>query len=203
MKSAAVFALLLAPAGALNTQRDASSGGACAAEDLASRAMLHNKLADLCVDMCKEVGAYPEKCTCPNYVDTTDKTPGVMTWDELLQHMGNLKSWGRDQLKTWQKKIMSAFERKQTVRVHAVHASSACLAEDTKHRAAVQNKLADACITMCKELGEYPEGCTCPNYVDTTDKTPGVLTWDELLAYMEKVRVGGDESLKSWDARSR
>mmetsp|Transcript_18533 Transcript_18533/g.58080 ORF Transcript_18533/g.58080 Transcript_18533/m.58080 type:complete len:202 (+) Transcript_18533:90-695(+) len=201
MKSAAVFALLLAPAGALNTQRDASSGGACAAEDLASRAMLHNKLADLCVDMCKEVGAYPEKCTCPNYVDTTDKTPGVMTWDELLKFMGDLKSWGRDSLKTWKKTVMSTLQQKQAVRV--VHASKACLAEDARRRAAVQDRLRDACVEMCKELGAYPAKCICPGYADTTDKTPGVLTWDELLAYMEKVRVGGDESLKSWDARSR
>mmetsp|Transcript_62236 Transcript_62236/g.187788 ORF Transcript_62236/g.187788 Transcript_62236/m.187788 type:complete len:203 (-) Transcript_62236:220-828(-) len=200
MKSAAVFALLLAPAGALNTQRDASSGGACAAEDLASRAMLHNKLADLCVDMCKEVGAYPEKCTCPNYVDTTDKTPGVMTWDELLKYMGDMKSWGRDQLKTWGKKITSTLQRKQAVRV--AHASAACVAEDSKHRAALQNRLRDACIDMCKELGAYPEKCTCPNYVDTTDKTPGVITWEELLAYMEKVGTRGDEALKSWDSKA-
>mmetsp|Transcript_62237 Transcript_62237/g.187791 ORF Transcript_62237/g.187791 Transcript_62237/m.187791 type:complete len:203 (-) Transcript_62237:220-828(-) len=200
MKSAAVFALLLAPAGALNTQRDASSGGACAAEDLASRAMLHNKLADLCVDMCKEVGAYPEKCTCPNYVDTTDKTPGVLTWDELLKYMGDLKSWGRDSLKTWKKKIMSTIQQRQVL--HATHASAACLAQDTRHRAAVQNKLVDACIDMCKELGAYPEKCTCPNYVDTTDKTPGVITWEELLAYMEKVGTRGDEALKSWDSKA-
>mmetsp|Transcript_17720 Transcript_17720/g.56097 ORF Transcript_17720/g.56097 Transcript_17720/m.56097 type:complete len:188 (+) Transcript_17720:82-645(+) len=183
MKSAAVFALLLAPAGALNTQRDASSGGACAAEDLASRAMLHNKLADLCVDMCKEVGAYPEKCTCPNYVDTTDKTPGVMTWDELLKFMGDLKDWSHEELKGWRKQALGGLQlRKGAVR--AVHASGACLAEDSKHRVAVQNRLAGVCVEMCKEASKK---CACPGYAGAAGRAPGALAWDELLAHMERL----------------
>ena len=48
----------------------------CAAEDLKHRAMLQNKLAGDCEEMCKEVGAYP-KCTCPG--TASDATPGVMT----------------------------------------------------------------------------------------------------------------------------
>jgi len=31
----------------------------------------------------------------------TDATPGVMTWDELLDHMDNLVGWGQDQINTW------------------------------------------------------------------------------------------------------
>merc|ERR1712028_25466 len=60
---------------------------------------VQNKLAGVCVDMCKEVGAFP-KCTCPDFV-APDSTPGVMTWPELLEHMDNLSEWGHGQLKAW------------------------------------------------------------------------------------------------------
>merc|ERR1719281_1223601 len=72
---------------------------ACSAEDLKNRAQLQNKLAGVCEDMCKEVGAYP-KCTCPGFVKP-DSTPGVMTWPELLEHMDNLSEWGHSELKAW------------------------------------------------------------------------------------------------------
>jgi len=47
--------------------------------------------------MCKEIGAYP-KCECPGFAPP-DATPGVMTWDELNEHMDNLVAWGMDMLK--------------------------------------------------------------------------------------------------------
>ena len=72
---------------------------ACAAEDLAARAVVQNQLAGICESMCKDVGSYP-KCECPNYTDTTDKTPGHMTWDELLKYMSDLVSWGKETHKT-------------------------------------------------------------------------------------------------------
>merc|ERR1719440_2257799 len=40
---------------------------ACLAEDAKNRMQLQNKLAGVCVDMCKEIGAFP-KCTCPDFV---------------------------------------------------------------------------------------------------------------------------------------
>merc|ERR1740123_2489860 len=154
--------------------------------------MLQNKLAGICIDMCKEVGAYPEHCTCPNYVDTTDKTPGVTTWDELLKHMDNLLNWGHETLKGWRKEIV-AFQKSKTV-IKAV--------QDSRPRAAVQNKLAGVCVEMCKEVGAYPEGCTCPNYTDKTDKTPNVHTWQELLTYMDEVEAKGEEALKTWNKQA-
>eukprot|EP00420_Gonyaulax_spinifera_P026995 CAMPEP_0197896702 /NCGR_PEP_ID=MMETSP1439-20131203/40559_1 /TAXON_ID=66791 /ORGANISM="Gonyaulax spinifera, Strain CCMP409" /LENGTH=201 /DNA_ID=CAMNT_0043517259 /DNA_START=58 /DNA_END=663 /DNA_ORIENTATION=- len=172
----------------------------CAAEESATRAMLQNKLAGICIDMCKEVGAYPEKCTCPKYVDTTDKTPGKMTWDELLKFMGDLSSWGHESLKGWKKQLV-AIQRSTTV-VKAVEVSKACLAEDAKYRMAVQSKLTGVCIEMCKEVGAYPEGCTCPNYKDTTDKTPNVETWQELLGFMDKVETQGEMALKAWSKQA-
>ena len=78
------------------------SSKACAAEDLKRRAQLQNKLAGECEDMCKEVGAYPKCSGCPNFVQP-DSTPGVMTWEELLEHMDNLAEWGRDTIKGWTK----------------------------------------------------------------------------------------------------
>ena len=56
---------------------------------------------------------------------------------------------------------------------------------------------------MCKELGAYPEKCTCPGYTDTMDKTPGAMTWDELLAYMDDVSSNGHAAIKDWMAGAR
>merc|ERR1719203_2025617 len=52
--------------------------------------------------MCKEVDAYPKCGLCPAFV-APDPTPGVMTWEELLEHMDNLGDWGRTLLKKWNK----------------------------------------------------------------------------------------------------
>merc|ERR1719335_1123886 len=96
MKFVAVLVGVLSK-GAVSLKREQS----CEAQDLAIRSMFQNKLADVCVDMCKELGAYPEKCTCPGYTDTTDKTPGVMTWDELLTYMDDVSSNGHAAIKDW------------------------------------------------------------------------------------------------------
>merc|ERR1711959_850525 len=92
---------------------------ACLAEDLKHRMQLQNKLAGVCVDMCKEVGAFP-KCTCPDFV-APDATPGVMTWPELLEHMDNLSEWGHGELKAWAQQA-SALQK-------SVATEEACLAE--------------------------------------------------------------------------
>merc|ERR1719161_1946100 len=73
------------------------SDNACVSDDLQRRMQLQNKLAGVCVDMCKEVGAFP-KCTCPDFV-APDSTPGVTTWPELLEHMDNLSEWGHGEIK--------------------------------------------------------------------------------------------------------
>mmetsp|Transcript_100788 Transcript_100788/g.293646 ORF Transcript_100788/g.293646 Transcript_100788/m.293646 type:complete len:201 (+) Transcript_100788:96-698(+) len=198
MKFFAVLAILPA---AIGSRRMDTRSSACTSEDLAARTRLQNKFADICIDMCKEVGAYPEHCTCPNYVDTTDKTPGVMTWDELLQYMDSLSSWGEETVKEWKKQAASQLQwTKKAVRV--VQVSKACMAEDAKHREMAQNKLAGVCTDMCKEVGAYPDKCSCPNYVDTTDKTPNVVTWPELLDYMDKVESQGAEALKHWTSQA-
>ena len=186
MKAAACF---VAVAGASALRNDVA---ACEAQDVAIRGMFQNQLHDKCIDMCKELGAYPEKCTCPGYTDTTDKTPGVMTWDELIAHMDEVSAQGRSAAKDWA--AMSALQQ----HAHIAEASKACQTEDLQHRMKVQNKLHDVCVDMCKELGAYPEGCTCPDYKDTTDKTPGVMTWDELLTRMEEIGNNGRNAIKGW-----
>merc|ERR1719159_143225 len=149
---------------------------ACAAEDLKHRMQLQNKLAGVCEDMCKEVGAYPKCSGCPNFVQP-DSTPGVMTWEELLEHMDNLAEWGRDTIKGWVKQA-SALEKAQVVHSKAVvvqeaaQESKACAAEDLKHRMQLQNKLAGVCEDMCKEVGAYPKCSGCPNFVQP-DSTLG------------------------------
>ena len=159
--------------------------------------MMQNQLAGICEGMCKDIGSYP-KCECPGYTDTTDPTPGTMTWDELLKFMGDLVLWGKETAK--KNTAMSALQHKVRV-VKALQVSKSCMSEDMKERVAVQNKLHSICVDMCKELGAYPEKCTCPGYEDTTDKTPGVMTWEELLTYMTDVKGAAAEAIKSWKSR--
>merc|ERR1719198_1906539 len=65
---------------------------ACVVEDLKHRKQVQNKIAGVCVDVCKEMKAYP-KCTCPDFAPP-DPNPDVMTWPELIDHMDNLSEWG-------------------------------------------------------------------------------------------------------------
>merc|ERR1719324_2002610 len=178
MRCMAMLVLLIASSASLASARLASKSAntSCVAADLKHRAQLQNKLAGVCVDMCKEVGAYP-KCTCPDFVPP-DSTPGVMTWSELLEHMDNLSEWGHGQLKSWRSQASSALQK-------SVVSEQACLAEDLKTRAALQNKLAGVCVDMCKEVGAFPK-CTCPDFV-APDATPGVMTWPELLEHMDNL----------------
>merc|ERR1719324_996677 len=142
--------------------------------------MVQNKLAGICEEMCKEVGAYP-KCTCPGFA-APDATPGVMTWDELLEHMDNLVEWGAGQLKGWHKQA-SALQTNTM--------------SDMQRRMQVQNKLAGVCEDMCKEVGAYPKCTQCPKFV-APDATPGVMTWDELLEHMDNLVAWGAGELKGW-----
>eukprot|EP00446_Apocalathium_sp_SHHI-4_P069991 CAMPEP_0177520862 /NCGR_PEP_ID=MMETSP0369-20130122/47878_1 /TAXON_ID=447022 ORGANISM="Scrippsiella hangoei-like, Strain SHHI-4" /NCGR_SAMPLE_ID=MMETSP0369 /ASSEMBLY_ACC=CAM_ASM_000364 /LENGTH=341 /DNA_ID=CAMNT_0019000251 /DNA_START=79 /DNA_END=1100 /DNA_ORIENTATION=- len=181
-------------ASALQTVKQASVNKqvetSCAAADAAHRAQFQNKLAGICEDMCKEVGAYPKCAQCPDFVEP-DKTPGVMTWDELLEHMDNLVSWGQDELKVWRKTASALQTGKQE------QSETACSAEDFSHRAQFQNKLAGICEDMCKEVGAYPKCAQCPDFVEP-DKTPGVMTWDELLEHMDNLVSWGQDELKAW-----
>merc|ERR1711920_249193 len=131
----------------------------CEAQDRKARAFLQNKLAGECDKMCKEVGAYP-KCNCPDFVQP-DSTPGVMTWDELLEYMDGVVSWSGDTIKSW--KTMAS-------QLQTTHQS--CTSMDKKHRAFLQNMLAGECDKMCKEVGAYPN-CKCPDFVQP-DSTPGL-----------------------------
>merc|ERR1719387_888464 len=135
--------------------------------------------------MCKEVGAYPKCNQCPAFVPP-DATPGVMTWEELLTHMDNLSEWGHGELKAWTKQA-SALQTE----------SKACVSEDLKRRAQVQNKLAGVCEDMCKEVGAYPKCSQCPAFVPP-DATPGVMTWEELLTHMDNLSSWGHSELKAW-----
>merc|ERR1719384_1013956 len=102
--------------------------------------------------MCKDVGSFP-KCECPGYTDTTDKTPGLLTWEELLTYMGDLVAWGKETHKA--NVAMSALQHKARV-IKAVQVSKACMTEDLKERAAVQNKLHDCVWTCARSWGSFP-----------------------------------------------
>merc|ERR1719269_381538 len=68
----------------------------------------------MCMEMCKKVGACPVPagedvdCNCfgcsgfdkEAYASAND---GVMTWDELLEHMDTLSMKWRDAIKDWHK----------------------------------------------------------------------------------------------------
>jgi len=185
-----IFALLFTTATAVVNLRKTD---ACAAEDLKRRMQLQNRLAGDCEEMCKEVGAYPKGCTCPDFVQP-DSTPGVMTWPELLAHMDNLVEWGgpRGLLKQWQSQASSVLQTGLDAK--------ACAALDLKHRSQVQNKLASACLDMCKEIGAYPK-CECPGFAPP-DATPGVMTWEELNEHMDNLVAWGLDMLKKAKARA-
>merc|ERR1740117_1137386 len=117
--------------------QDTQSQKSCLAEDVAHRVQVQNKLAGVCVDMCKEVGAFP-KCTCPDFV-APDSTPGVMTWPELLEHMDNLSEWGHGELKGWSKQ---ASQLQIEIGTQEAQSEKACVEDDLKHRTQLQNKLA-------------------------------------------------------------
>merc|ERR1719345_383631 len=188
MRVALILALLAAPVNGAFL-KNVQSDKACLSEDLQHRMQIQNKLAGFCVDMCKEVGAFP-KCQCPNFA-APDATPGVMTWPELLEHMDNLSEWGHGQLKGW---------RSQATLLQVSQNEEACTAEDLKHRMQVQNKIAGVCVDMCKEVGAFPK-CQCPDFV-APDATPGVMTWDELLEHMDNLSEWGHGQLKGWTAQA-
>merc|ERR1719191_1295725 len=92
--------------------------------------------------MCKEVGAYPQCAQCPGFV-APDATPGVMTWEELLEHMDNLVEWGQETIKGW-KKTASALQKSKVAPIALIAANAtACAAEDQQRRAQVQNNLVE------------------------------------------------------------
>merc|ERR1719323_2905639 len=114
------------------TVKGSTGEQACAAVDLQHRMQMQNKLASICEDMCKEVGAYPKCAQCPKFV-APDSTPGVTTWEELLEHMDNLVLWGRGMIKGWQKQatalqISSAVPLALTAKVSS--GEQACAALD-------------------------------------------------------------------------
>merc|ERR1719343_937834 len=168
---------------------------ACIAQEQKRRAQIQNKLAGDCVNMCKEVGAFP-KCTCPDFVPP-DATPGVMTWDELLEHMDNLSEWGHGELKSWTAAAKALIQKGVKHVSLAQGEEQACAAQEQRRRAQIQNKLAGACEDMCKEVGAYPKCTRCPAFVPP-DPTPGVMTWDELLEHMDNLVGWGRGELKSW-----
>jgi len=111
-----------------------------------------------------------------------------MTWEELLTHMDNLEGFGQDKIKAWRQQASQLQKGKQS--------EQACVLEDLKLRARIQNKLAQECEDMCKNVGAYPD-CTCPNSVQP-DSTPGVMTWEELLTHMDNLEAFGQDKLKAW-----
>jgi len=181
-------------------KKQLTTDGACAAEDLMHRSEVQNKLAGVCEDMCKSVGAYPNCAQCPGFVQP-DSTPGVMTWDELLEYMDNLVAWGQDTIKAWHKEA-SAIQKDHHAVLSVVEARNtieekSCTAEDLQQRTQLQNKLAQVCEEMCKQVGAYPNCAQCPAFV-APDSTPGVMTWDELLEHMDNLVAWGQDTIKAW-----
>jgi hypothetical protein len=168
----------------------------CAEADMQARIKVQNKLASNCEDMCKEVGAYPKCTQCPAFVPP-DPTPGVMTWEELLEHMDNLSEWGQGMIKGWQKTASALQKTQKVLRGQQTASDKACVSADSQHRVQFQNKLASICEDMCKEVGSYPKCTQCPDFV-APDSTPGVMTWDELLEHMDNLVEWGQGQIKGW-----
>merc|ERR1719223_235440 len=151
----ALLLLVVPSASALVIVDQKDKAESCLSLDLQHRMQVQNKLASICEDMCKEVGAYPKCSQCPKFV-APDSTPGVTTWEELLEHMDNLVAWGRETIKGWHKQASALQSGKHAVlsavAKRSVTTERACLSEDLQHRMQVQNKLAAICEDMCKEV---------------------------------------------------
>merc|ERR1719223_2245280 len=200
----ALLLLVVPSASALVIVDQKDKAESCLSLDLQHRMQVQNKLASICEDMCKEVGAYPKCSQCPSFV-ARDSTPGVTTWEELLSHMDNLAEWGRASIKGWHKQASALQSGKHVVLSVAAKSATteqACLAADLQHRMQVQNKLASICEDMCKEVGAYPKCSQCPSFV-APDSTPGVTTWEELLEHMDNLAEWGRGEIKSWHAQAR
>merc|ERR1719164_242970 len=141
--SVMLLVLLLAPSvSAVLHVGQKSDDRSCEAADLKRRGQFQNKLAGLCEEMCKEVGQYPNCAQCAGFVPP-DSTPGVMTWEELLEYMDNLVDLGHDTLKAWRKQA-SALQKQasflQKFAVTHVHQKGEgedknCEASDLERRA--------------------------------------------------------------------
>merc|ERR1719453_103139 len=70
---------------------------------LQSLTVLQKDVNEACVEMCKQLGAYPD-CDCPSF-EPPDATPGVVTWDELYSMFDQLKDSGREMLKKYHKPV--------------------------------------------------------------------------------------------------
>mmetsp|Transcript_16506 Transcript_16506/g.32256 ORF Transcript_16506/g.32256 Transcript_16506/m.32256 type:complete len:187 (-) Transcript_16506:99-659(-) len=171
------FAMLLGAKAALLVKQS-NGGSACESEDRAIRVLLQNRLAGVCVDMCKSVMAYPEDCTCPKYKDESDKSPGVVTWDELYEHMDNLNTWAQDSIRSWIRQAQSLAQVKHD-QMH-MHFNKACSKLDVAQRVQVQNKLAVLCEDTCK-AAKVASNCGCPHRLEKGGKTLSPMTWQELL----------------------
>jgi hypothetical protein len=195
------LALISPLVGAINSLKTTDNAASCVQADLSHRLSFQNKLAGICEDMCKEVGAYPQCAQCPGFV-APDSTPGVMTWDELLEHMDNLVEWGQGEIKGW-KSQASALQKSSHVAFLAKVSESekSCLEADLKLRGQLQNKMAGICEDMCKEVGAYPQCAQCPGFV-APDSTPGVMTWDELLDHMDTLVGWGQGEIKGWKSQA-
>jgi septal ring factor EnvC (AmiA/AmiB activator) len=74
-----------------------------------------------------------------------------------------------------------------------------CAASDTEHRRMIQSKFAflqGFCEDMCKAVGKHPDCSVCEGFV--YDATPGVMTWDELYAQFDKLKLVGRDQIKEW-----
>lgn len=191
-----------------NVQRE----DACAAQDLEHRAEIQSKLMGVCLDMCKAVYKYPDCSQCVGF-EAPDSTPGKMTWDELLEHMGNLADWGQDSLNKWrdQARAYTLLEVRATrpqiafTALSSAHGLDArmCAKRDQQIRARLQNMLDGSCEEMCKRLDLYPDNCSkCPDsekFGPAKKSGPvGDLTWKQLLERMDFLKDLGRDAIQDW-----
>lgn len=157
----------------------------CNAADSRHRSVMQNKLASICVEMCKDVGAYPNCAQCPDFVKPESS---LMTWDKLFEHMDNLAEWGRGQITMWEK-TASTLQRSQAAYYNNQSLSDgSCVSIDLTHRQIIQNKLADHCQFLCKGNRPCTQNAECPEYANRHDGS-SVLAWDDLLADMDVLEL--------------
>jgi len=86
------------------------------------------------------------------------------------------------------------------VTVLSQNRDQSCSSSDLQHRRAVQSKLAflqGFCEDMCRVVGKHPDCAVCDGFIPP-DATPGVMSWDELYAQFDKLKIVGRDHIKEW-----
>eukprot|EP00933_Yihiella_yeosuensis_P062417 TRINITY_DN65369_c0_g1_i1.p1 TRINITY_DN65369_c0_g1~~TRINITY_DN65369_c0_g1_i1.p1 ORF type:complete len:204 (-),score=52.67 TRINITY_DN65369_c0_g1_i1:303-914(-) len=168
----------------------------CLSQDAMHRAKVATSLENLCIKMCKAVKMYPDCDECKGLpVGPEGASPGEFeppgpatsqaTWDALLAHMDGMARWGRESIRSWEKKaankfiqISNRFENK--VASTEEDGEDACQSQETGRRWKLQSKLSSICSEFFTD-----QAALCPQGPEQ-----GLKSWSDLLEVVSLPKLG-------------